>query len=83
MGIITFVALWHWHQQQKPLKQPQMKLQGLLLTVREWFNPPTPQQVKASLKEQAGSLPHFLPASQLCFSEARAHESEAKCPTRT
>lgn len=38
-----------------------------------WFNPLTPQQAKASLKEQAGSLPHFLPASQLGFSQKQEH----------
>lgn len=51
MGIGTFVALWHWHQQREPLKQSQMMLQGLLLTVRAWLNSPTPQQANAILKE--------------------------------
>lgn len=65
--------LWHWHQQHEPLKHPQMMLQGLFLTVRAWLNSPTPQQANAILKEQAGSLPHFLPASQLCFSQKQEH----------
>lgn len=51
MGIGIFVALWHWHQQHEPLKQPQMMLQGLLLTVRTWLNSSTPQQANAILKE--------------------------------
>lgn len=65
------MAPGHLQQQQELLKQPQIMLQGLLLAVRAWLIPATPQWAELSLKERAGSSPHFSPAPQPRFSQNR------------
>lgn len=69
LGISNVVTPGHLQQQQELLKHPQIMLKRLLLTARAWLIPVTPQWAELGLKERAGSLPHFSPASQPCFSQ--------------